>query len=370
MDMRKWNAAIIGLGFVGKLHYDALRRLPNVHVRTIVVHQPQDIPKVKELYDADIVTDDWQAAVADPQIQVIHNCTPNILHDAINLAAIKAGKHIYAEKPMSLTTEGALRVLEAAKAAGVAHAINHQYRMNAAVLEMRGRLRRGDGGRPLYVRGGYLQESVARMTDYTPRRIPETSPARALLDIGIHWADAASFVMDCPIKKVYAQMYTHHPVRIDPATGREIQVRSDDTTSLLLEFADGTPGSALFSKCMLGHKNDLHIIVSGDRKELAWFQEQCDRLQIGDRGTGNETVYVDKNSALEPVFPYIAMPAGHAPGWMDAQKNAMLAFYGYLEAERYLTEQVPYATFADGVMGNRFVDACLASAREGRWVEL
>ena len=160
--MKKWNVAIIGLGFVGKLHYDALRRLPNVHVRTIVVHKAQDIPLVKENYDADVVTDCWQEAVADPQIQVIHNCTPNALHDEINLAAIGAGKHLYAEKPMSLTTAGAEEVLAAAKAAGIAHAINYQCRMNGAVLEMRARLQRGQAGRPLYVGGQYLQESVAR----------------------------------------------------------------------------------------------------------------------------------------------------------------------------------------------------------------
>jgi predicted dehydrogenase len=154
--MAKWNAAIIGMGFVGKLHYDALRRLPNVRIRTIVVHKAQDIPLVKELYDADIVTDQWQEAISDPRIQVIHNCTPNHLHDEINLAAIAAGKHIYAEKPMSLTTEGAIQVANAAEAAGIAHAINHQYRMNAAVLEMRGRILRGDAGRPLYVSGCYL----------------------------------------------------------------------------------------------------------------------------------------------------------------------------------------------------------------------
>lgn len=166
--MKKWNVAIIGLGFVGKLHYDALRRLPNVHVRTIVVHKAQDIPLVKENYDANVVTDCWQEAVADPQIQVIHNCTPNALHDEINLAVIRAGKHLYAEKPMSLTTAGAEEVLAAAKAAGIAHAINYQCRMNGAVLEMRARLQRGQAGRPLYVGGQYLQESVARKTDYTP----------------------------------------------------------------------------------------------------------------------------------------------------------------------------------------------------------
>ena len=368
--MRKWNVAVIGLGWVGKLHYDALRRLPNVHIRTIVVHKEADIPMVRQCYDADVVTACWQDAVADPLIQVIHNCTPNALHDEINLAAIAAGKHVYAEKPMSLTTAGAIQVLEAAKAAGIAHGINYQYRMHAAVLEMRGRIRKGDAGRPLFVSGRYLQESVARKTDYTPRRIPETSPARAVLDIGVHWADTASFVMSCPIKKVYAKMYIHHPVRMDPATGKEIHVKSDDTTSVMVEFADGTPGMALFSKCMLGHKNDFQVIVSGEQKEYAWFQERCDWLQVGNREIGNETVYVDKSSALNEVHPYLFVPAGHAPGWMDALKNALISYFGSIENESYLKGQVPYATFADGVMGNKFVDACLKSAQEGKWIEL
>ena len=215
-----------------------------------------------------------------------------------------------------------------------------------------------------------MQESVARKTDYTPRRIPETSPARALLDIGVHWADTAGFVMGCPISRVYAKMYTHHPIRIDPETGREIVVRSDDTTSVMVEFTDGTPGSALFSKCMLGHKNDLRVSVSGDEKEFAWHMEQCDRLWVGQRERGNESVYVDRNTALPEVHPYIHLPAGHTPGWMDALTNAMQAFYDSLNGEAYAREKVPYATLEDGVMGNRFVDACLESARQERWISL
>lgn len=368
--MTKWNAAIIGMGFIGRQHYDALRRTPGVHIRTIVVHKREDIATVRQRYDADIVTDCWQDAVADPGVDVIHNCTPNALHDEINLAAIAAGKHIYAEKPMSLTTQGAQQVLELAQRAGIAHGINYQYRMNAAVLEMRGRLRRGDAGRPLYVSGGYLQESVARSTDYTKRRIPETSPARAVLDIGVHWADTASFVLGVPIAKVYAKMYIHHPVRTDPETGREIHVHSDDTTAVMVEFADGTPGSALFSKCMLGHKNDLSVQVNGDRQSISWNQERCDLLQTGNRELGNETIYMDKAVTLPEIAPFLPMPAGHAPGWMDAQRNAMQAFYTSLEGNAWQHGSVPYATFADGVMGNRFVDACLTSAGENRWVEL
>lgn len=368
--MQKLNVAIVGMGFIGQFHCDALRRLPNVHIHTIVVHKSEDISKLKAFYDADVVTDCWQEAVENPQIQVIHNCTPNILHDKINLAAIAVGKHIYAEKPMSLTSQDARKVLKAAQAAGVAHGINYQYRMNAAVVEMRGRIQSGDAGRPLYVSGRYLQESSARMSDYTPRRIPETSPARALLDIGCHWADTACFVMGMPITRVFAKMYTHYPVRIDPVTLRQIPIHSDDTTSVLLEFADGTPGCALFSKCMVGHKNDLSLTVSADQKEYTWCQERCDLLQIGNRERGNETVYMDRSYVLPETRPFLSTPTGHAPGWQDALVNAMQAFYHSIETGAYLHGDVPYATFADGVMGNRFVDACLTSAHQDQWIVL
>ena len=101
--MKKINAAIIGIGFIGTYHYEGLRRLPYVHIRAICVHKPQDVERVKAQYDVDYVTCDWREIIADPAVQVIHNCTPNALHDEVNLAAIAAGKHIYAEKPLSIT---------------------------------------------------------------------------------------------------------------------------------------------------------------------------------------------------------------------------------------------------------------------------
>ena len=152
----------------------------------------QKIKEIQEHYGVEYVTDCWEEIVNDPSIDVIHNCTPNHLHDKINLAVIAAGKHIYAEKPLSSTGENAYQVWKTAEQAGIAHGVNYQYRMNAAVIEMKNRIRSGQGGMPLFVSGQYLQDSAARRTDYTKRRIPETSPARAVLDIGVHWADTVS----------------------------------------------------------------------------------------------------------------------------------------------------------------------------------
>lgn len=368
--MKKLNVGIIGMGFIGELHFATLSMLPNVKIKALCVSRREKIKEIQEYYGVEYVTDCWEEIVNDPSIDVIHNCTPNHLHDKINLAVIAAGKHIYAEKPLSSTGENAYQVWKTAEQAGIAHGVNYQYRMNAAVIEMKNRIRSGQGGMPLFVSGQYLQDSAARRTDYTKRRIPETSPARAVLDIGVHWADTASFVMGCPIKKVYAKMYTHYPVRMDPVTKKEIKIHSDDTTSVMVEFEDGTPGQALFSKCMLGHKNDFVVTVSGEEREYSWRQEQCDRLWVGNREIGNETVYLNKKFCDPLTASYISLPAGHAFGWRDALVNAMRDFYCSVSEETWKSGKHIYATFEDGWRGNCFVEACLESERENRWSSL
>ena len=368
--MTKINVGIIGMGFIGKHHYDALRRLTGVHIRAIAVSSEKHVGEVTESFEADYVTADWREIIADPDIQVIHNCTPHVMHDEINLAAIAAGKHIYAEKPLSVTAESAARVCAAARDAGIAHAINHVYRMNAAVQEMHNRIASGSTGKLLYVGGCYIQDSVARRDDYNKRRIPNGVPARALLDIGVHWHDTAVFVTGMPIKKVYAKMYISYPTRIDPATGKEVVITSDDTTSVMVEFADGTPGSAVFSKVMLGHKNDLRVVVSGERNELRWEQERCEQLFVGNREIGNESVYMNSEFVSPATVPYISIPQGHNMGWPDAERNAVAAFYKSIRDGSYLKEKMPYATFEDGLRGNLFIEACMKSSKEDRWVEL
>lgn len=368
--MKTLNVGIIGMGFIGRQHYLSLSTLPYIRTKALCVSNTEKINDVRSCYNLDYVTSDWTEIVNDPSIDVIHNCTPNILHDEINLAAIHAGKHIYAEKPLSITSAGAYQVWQEAKRAGIAHGLNHQYRMNAAVQEMHNRIAEGKGGKTLFVSGCYLSDSAARQTDYSKRKVPETSPARAVLDIGIHWADTASYVMNQPIKKVYAKMYTHYPVRIDPVTNKEIPVHSDDTTSVMVEFADGTPGQALFSKCMLGHKNDLTVTVSGELQEYSWKQERCDLLYAGNRETGNETIYMNQEYCTPATRPFISLPQGHTMGWKDALCNSIDAFYSSILNNTYQNQKMPYATFEDGWRGNCFVEACLKSSNEDRWITL
>ena len=367
--MKVLRAGIVGTGFIGALYIEAIRRIPNACV-TAVSTKEEQLAEAQERFGVTRGYADWRALVADPEVDVIHNCTPNALHDAVNRAALLAGKPVYAEKPLSTSAAEAAALCRLARERHVPNALNHQYRLNAAVQEMRARVAAHACGRPLFVRGQYLQEVAARPTDYTERRFPEDSPARALADLGVHWADAAQCVLGQPIAAVYAQCYIHHPVRTDPLTGARIPIHSDDTTGVLLRFADGTPGMALFSKAMVGHKNDLTLTVSGEECEYTWSQQSCDRLSVGNRVRGNETVFLDRATASAAAAPYITLPPGHAMGWTEALTNSIRAFYASLREGAWARGPQPYATFLDGWRGNAFIEACLLSARESRWVEL
>ena len=368
--MKSIHVGLIGLGFIGAHHIDAVRRIPGANIKAISDQNKDRLDSAVTDFCIEKGYTDWRELIADPQIDVIHNCTPDHLHDEVNRAAIQAGKHIYAEKPLSLSADTAKELWQMAVTQKVAHAVNHQYRLNAAVQEMRGRIRSGECGRPLFVRGHYLQEILAQKTDYSKRRVPETSPARALADIGSHWADTACCVMGKRITAVMADMITHHPVRINPETGQEIEIHSDDTTAVLLRFEDGTPGMLMASKIACGHKNDLVVTVNGELCEYSWQQQLPDRLFIGRREQDNGEYFVNKNFSRPEAQPFISTPVGHVMGWPDALRNAVLAFYTSIRENTYEQPDQPYATFEDGWRTNLFIDACIKSSREKCWVEL
>lgn len=368
--MKQLNVGVIGVGFIGTLHIDAIRRLQGAHVLGICASNPSKLNALMEKHNIEVGYQHWKDMITDPRIDVIHNCTPNHLHDDINRAAIEAGKHIFSEKPLSLNADSAKELLDLAIEKKVAHGVNHQYRLNAAVQEIKEGVQKGDYGRPLFIRGHYLQESHTRKTDYSKRLVPETSPARALADIGSHIADIINCVMDMPIKSVFADMLTHHPYRYDPNTGYKIEVHSDDTTTVLFRLVDGTPGMLIVSKVFSGHKNDLFFAIDTEECEVGWNQQVPDRFYISRRETGNTEIFMNSRYASEAANKYITLPPGHVMGWPEALRNNIYTFYESIRNESYITSSQPYATFKDGWYTNLFIEACITSSREKRWVDI
>ncbi len=366
--MGKLRAGIIGLGFIGKLHLDALRRVPYAEIIALCDADSQTTKDLCKQHRIICACTDWRTLMADPRVEVVHNCTPNCMHDEINRCALLAGKHLYSEKPLSGSASQARSMLELAVRQGVAHGLNHQYRVNAVVQEMRARLQKGLAGRPLMAYGCYLQETASRQTDWSPR-MENTGPARTLNDIGVHWVDTAECVLGQPIKDVMADLIVHHPVRTG-ADRRMHAMTTEDTALILMHFMDGTPGQLLVSKAANGHKNDLRLLVACEAYEMEWRQEEPDRLYLGLKEEGTETVYMNVRTCQEEVRPFITTPMGHVMGWTDALHNALSVFYDAILNGSYQNSKQTYATFEDGFRGMAFVEACIRSNRERCWVEV
>src|SRR3954447_25782467 len=126
--MRRVKTAIIGGGFMGVVHAEAVRRLGNVDVAAVAARNDQTAKKFGDSTGVEKAYGDYKQLMADPAIEAVHICTPNAPHYAISRAAMEAGKAVVCEKPLSTSVEEARQMVELAEKTGVANCVNHNLR--------------------------------------------------------------------------------------------------------------------------------------------------------------------------------------------------------------------------------------------------
>jgi len=378
------KAGVIGAGFIGVAHVEALRRLGNVEVVAVAGSSLASAQRKAQDLHVPQAYGDWRQLVADPDVQVVHNCTPNYLHRQVNLAAIAAGKHIVAEKPLGVSSQETAEMLQAARQAGVVHAVNFNYRMYPLVQEARARLAAGELGPVRLVHGNYLQDWLLLATDYNWRIDPAVGgPSRAMADIGSHWCDLAQFVSGLLINEVCADITTFLPRRRRPrraaetfagvgqrpADFEEVPIASEDYGSILLGFQGGARGACVISQVSAGHKNHLTLEVDGATGSLAWNQEEPNTLWLGHRGAPNEVLPKDPSLLHAQAKPYAHYPGGHGEAYPDGIMNLFRNVYRFLQDGRDPRhEAADFPTFVDGHRAALVVEAIMRSAQERRWV--
>jgi predicted dehydrogenase len=359
---------LVGAGFVGPHHVDAVRRLPFARVVGVAGSSAASAKTRAESLGIERAYGSYEALIADPDIQVVHNATPNHLHFAVNAAAIKAGKHIISDKPLAMNSAEAKELLALARAAGVFHGVTFNYRGNPLVQHARHAIAAGEIGAPKFIHGQYLQDWLLKDTDYSWRLEPgRNGPAQALGDIGSHWCDLAEHVSGCRITHVLADITTSVPVR----QGKTMQL--EDLASALLRFDNGAKGNFSVAQIAAGHKNDLVLEVNGALKSMKWRQEAQNELWIGERDHASQILPKDPALMNAAGREIAILPGGHQEGWSDAFSALVRTMYGHIAAwqgpDTPLSPLVP--TFADGYRANCVVDAILASAKAGGvWTEV
>ncbi len=385
--MQRTNVAVIGSGFMGAAHVDALRRVPGVDV---VALASIDVARARELADQFAipnVVEDWRDLLTRSDVHAVHNCTPNNLHYEVNRAIIEAGKHVLSEKPLTMTASESAELVQLARARGVVTAINFNYRGYPLVQQAHGMIRRGELGDLFLVHGHYLQDWLLYDTDYNWRLESRISGAsRAVADIGSHWFDLVQFVTGRKIVRVFAHLFTAHQTRKRPAQqvetykGKEagapqdydeVRIDTEDGGFVLLELEGGLRGSLTVSQVSAGRKNRQWIEIDGSQSAVAWDQEEPNRLWVGKRDSANEVLIKDP-SLLDPnARGYAHYPGGHPEGYPDGPRNLFRNLYRYIAAGRMPgRDAADFPTFEDGHAEALIVEAVLRSHQQGAWVDV
>jgi predicted dehydrogenase len=381
--MHDIGVAVIGAGFIGPVHVEALRRL-GLPVRGILGCDRAESERARDGLGLPKAYADLDELLADPQVQAVHVAVPNVLHYEFAKRAIAAGKHVMCEKPLAMTAQQSGELVELAKGKRLAAGVCYNVRFYPLNIEARDRIARGEAGRIFAVNGSYAQDWLLHETDYNWRVLADQGGAlRAVADIGTHWMDLVSCVTGLEIEAVLADLATVYPVRKRPkgevetfsgklAGPREtepVAIDTEDYGCVLLRFRGGARGSLWVSQVTAGRKNCIRYEIAGSKSSLAWDSQSPNELWIGRRDQANESLIRDP-ALLGPLArPYANYPGGHNEGFPDAFKQCFRAFYTYLAAGDFNAEPF-FPTFAQGHREVLICEAILKSHRQQCWVNV
>jgi predicted dehydrogenase len=378
--MKRIGMGLVGPGFVGAHHIDAVRRLGFVDVVAIAARSEASARRKADALGVPKAYGSYEALAADPDVHVVHNTTPNYLHVPVILAALAKRKHVVSDKPLAMTGADARRLLEAARDAGVVHAVTFNYRGNPLVQQAREMIAGGELGPVHFVHGAYLQDWLLEDTDFSWRLEPEKGgESSAVGDIGSHWCDLVQHVVGQRIVEVLADLTTVVGTRLKPSASADafaksadaqreaVAIHAEDLATILVRFDGGAKGTVSVGQVCAGHKNGLWFEMNGRRASLRWLQERQNELWIGRRETANATLLKDPSLLGEVARGYAHLPGGHQEGWADAFCNVMRDIYGFIAAGKRPADPHPpaFATFEDGYHAACIVDAVLESHRRG-----
>lgn len=376
--MSQLQAAIIGAGFVGRAHIDALRRL-GVPVDGVLGSSPDRSEASRSALKLQRAYRSLDELAGDSAVSVVHICTPNHLHFEQASTLLRAGKHVMCEKPVAMTTRESAALIELAREHGRVGGVCYNLRYYPLCQEARARVASGAIGEPRLVHGNFLQDWLFYPTDWNWRLETKLGgDLRAVSDIGTHWLDLAMWLTGRKIVEVCGDLATVIPVRQRPrgrvetfqaaaaAASDPVKISTDDYASVLLRFEKNLRGVMTVSQVSAGRKADLSFEIDGSEGSLAWNSASPNQLWIGHRNQANQDLLKDPSLMMPAARGYAAYPGGHIEGYPDTFFQLFKDFYAHIEKGG--DSQAEFPTFQTGHDELVLCEAIAKSARERRWV--
>ncbi|WP_275549598.1 Gfo/Idh/MocA family oxidoreductase [Streptomyces sp. SUK 48] len=381
--MEELGVAVVGFGWMGRVHTRAYARLPHHYprlpLRPRLIAVAEEVPgraeEAAEQFGFATATPDWREVAADPRVRAVSVTAPNFLHRRIGVATAEAGKHLWIEKPVGLSAEDAHAVADAAARAGVQGAVGFDYRNAPAVERARALIAAGEIGTVTHVRIRLFSDYAAPPDSALAWRYERArGGSRVLGDLASHGADVARFLLG-DITALIADTAVFVPERARPAgatAGRPLgggergPMENEDYVGCLLRFASGARGVLEACRVSVGERNAYGFEVHGTSGAVFWDFRRMNELAVGQGAAVQEQ-------------PVCTVHVGPGDGEFAAFQPGAASAMGYddllvIEAHRFLrsiAEGTPYgATLADAVRGAVVPDAMAESAASGNWVDL
>ncbi|AOR30657.1 myo-inositol 2-dehydrogenase [Streptomyces fodineus] len=378
------GVAVVGFGWMGRVHTQAYARLPHHYPRlplrprliTVAEEVPGRAEEAAERFGFASATRDWREVAADPRVRAVSITAPNFLHQEIGVAMAEAGKHIWIEKPVGLTAGDARAVADAVAKAGVRGTVGFNYRNAPAVETARELIASGEIGTVTHVRIRLFSDYAAHPDGALTWRYERARGGSGVLgDLASHGADLARFLLG-DITSLTADTAIFLPERARPAGatagharacgGEPGPVENEDYVNCLLRFASGARGVLEACRVSVGEQNNYGFEVHGTKGAVFWDFRRMNELAVS-RGT----TYQDQPVSTVYVGPGDGEFAAFQPGAANAMGYDDLKVIEAYRFVRSIAEGVPYgATLADAVWSAAVLDAMTRSARHVSWVEV
>jgi predicted dehydrogenase len=377
------GVGVAGTGFIGPAHVEGLRR-NGIQVLGLAEQTREKAAQKAAELGIPRFYDSFEAMLADPEIDIVHLATPNLLHHPHAKAALLAGKHVVCEKPLAMTTIESAELVKLAAEKHLVNAINFNIRMYPMVQQARSMVQSGEIGDLFILQGSYLQDWLLFPTDWSWRLEPELGGTlRAVGDIGSHWLDLMTFITGLRVDEVYADFKTFHKTRKKPAkpvetfTGKMLQpsdyidqpIFTEDYATILLHYENGVTGVLTVAQVCSGRKNRIFFEINGSKSSLVWDGERPNELWIGNRTAPNQLLLKDPSLLAPEARETAAYPGGHNEGFPDTFKQLYKKIYHYIFSGDF-SQKPDFPTFADGHYEMVLCEAIERSAKEKAWIKI
>jgi len=379
--MKPIRTAIVGTGFMGRVHLEAVRRTEGVEVAAIVGRTEDAAQRLGAGFGVPLMKADYREVLQDRTIDAVHVCTPNAQHYSMTKDALETGKHVLCEKPITTAVREAEELVSLAAKQGLRNCVCHNLRYYPMVQQMRQLREAGELGEILVVQGTYSQDWLLYDTDWNWRADSKVSgPSRCMADIGSHWFDLAEHLTGLRVTSLCADLQTFHRTRkrpkhsvetfanklMGPEDYIETPVDTEDFGAVIFRMGTRTRGCMSASQVSAGRKNGFRMEIYGSRSSVAWNQERPDELWVGHRDSGNALFVKDPSLLLPGARGFADLPGGHSEGYDDTFKQVFRRFYASIGS----SGTAEYPQFVDGLRQLKILDAVLESQRARKWVDV